>query len=216
MHCDLHRDQAPHLRGRLCPLVGRCQIEQPGEPRHAPGVGRELRQHLGPRHWGWEVAQADTGLPISVTSSQSVTCDWRFEVSSSGTVTQNGAYDLWVHDISNPDWGDEPTDEIMIWLYRSNNAGPISNAGSPVNAVNLAGTTWTLHRGQISGGWAVWSYVRNASVTAATLNIMDFVGDLVSRGYAQSDKYLSSIEAGTEVFVGQGQFDTTSFGCVIQ
>lgn len=167
-------------------------------------------------HWGWQIDQAQTGLPISVTSSQSVTCDWRFEVSSSGTVTQNGAYDLWVHDVSNPDWGNDPTDEIMIWLYRSNNAGPISNAGSPIENVSLAGATWTLHLGEISGQWKVWSYVRDSNATSATLDIMDFVGDLVDRGYVGTNKYLSSIEAGTEVFWGQGQFDTTSFGCLIE
>jgi hypothetical protein len=58
--------------------------------------------------------------------------------------------------------------------------------------------------------------VRNTSVTSATLNLNEFLQDLVTRGYVQSSKYLASIEAGTEVFIGQGQFDTTSWGCTIQ
>jgi hypothetical protein len=167
-------------------------------------------------HWGWDVSQAQTGLPIQISSNRTITCDWRFQVTSTGTVTQNGAYDLWVHSVANPTYNTTPTDEIMIWLYRSNNAGPISNNGTPIQNVSLGGTTWTLHRGIISGQWNVWSYVRNTNATSATLNLNEFLQDLMTRGYVQSSKYLASIEAGTEVFIGQGQFDTTSWGCTIQ
>jgi hypothetical protein len=167
-------------------------------------------------HWGWQVSRATTGLPIQISTNRRVGCDWSFQVTSVGTVTQNGAYDLWVHDIPNPDWPDDPTDEVMIWLYRSNGAGPISNNGSPIQNVNLEGATWTLHRGVISGQWNVWSYVRNANATDSSLNVMAFLQDLVSRGYLQGSKYLSSVEAGTEVFWGQGQFDTTSWSCAIE
>jgi hypothetical protein len=40
--------------------------------------------------------------------------------------------------------------------------------------------------------------------------------DLVSRGWMQNTKYLTSIQAGTEVFVGSGQFDTNGFYCRAQ
>jgi hypothetical protein len=41
--------------------------------------------------------------------------------------------------------------------------------------------------------------------------MQDFLGNLVSRGWVSNTKYLSSIEAGTEVFTGDGQLDTDSY-----
>lgn len=101
----------------------------------------------------------------------------------------------------------------MIWLYASGGAGPIGGTVAP--AASLAGAAWDLHRGN-NGRWNVDSYVRTTSTTSATLNIMDFLKDLVTRGYLTSAKYLSSIQAGTEVFVGTGELDTDSYYCTIQ
>jgi hypothetical protein len=45
---------------------------------------------------------------------------------------------------------------------------------------------------------------------------MDFLKDLTTKGWMSSSKYLTSIEAGTEVFVGTGRLDTDSYYCTIQ
>jgi hypothetical protein len=45
---------------------------------------------------------------------------------------------------------------------------------------------------------------------------MDFLKDVVSKGWMSSSKYLTSIQAGTEVFVGTGRLDTDSYYCTIQ
>ena len=94
----------------------------------------------------------------------------------------------------------------MIWLYRSGGAGPL---GTLQGTVNIAGTSWDLYRGNI--GWNVFSFVRRSNTTSATLHLQDFLNNLVSRGWVANTKYLSSIEAGTEVFTGNGQLDTDSY-----
>ncbi|MEU8189951.1 GH12 family glycosyl hydrolase domain-containing protein, partial [Micromonospora carbonacea] len=83
----------------------------------------------------------------------------------------------------------------MIWLYRSN----ASPAGCRQGTVTIAGTTWEIWRGYV-GTWNVYSYVRTSNTTNANLNIRDFTNDLVSRGWMSSSKYLTSVQAGPEIF----------------
>jgi hypothetical protein len=99
----------------------------------------------------------------------------------------------------------------MIWLYRAGGAGPL---GTFQATVNLAGTSWDLYRGNI--GWNVFSFVRRTNTTNQTLNIRDFLNHLVSRGWVSNSKYLTSVEAGTEVFIGNGRVDTNSYFCNVQ
>jgi len=153
-------------------------------------------------HWGWKTS--GTELPVRLNAGRDVYTDWRYRVSGSGTM--NVAYDLWLHDIPNPDWQHNPTDEVMVWLYRSGGAGPL---GTFQGTVTIAGTSWDLYRGDI--GWNVFSFVRRSNTTSATLHMQDFLNNLVGRGWVANTKYLSSIEAGTEVFVGDGQLDTDAY-----
>ena len=153
-------------------------------------------------HWGWKTS--GTELPVQLSANRDVFTDWRYRVSASGTF--NVAYDLWLHDIPNPDWPNNPTDEVMIWLYRAGGAGPL---GTFQGTVNIAGTNWDLYRGNI--GWNVFSFIRQSNTTAATLHMQDFLNNLVSRGWMSNTKYLSSIQSGTEVFTGSGRLDTDSY-----
>jgi hypothetical protein len=167
-------------------------------------------------HWGWKVT--NTGMPVLISSGKKITCGWDFTVTQSGGA-MNVAYDIFAHALSNPGTNDDPTDEIMIWLYTAGGAGPI---GTKQTAVSLAGTSWNLYRGTITDQttgqvrWNVFSYVRAANATTAVLNIVDFANDLVSRGWMQSSKYLSSVESGTEVFTGTGQLNTNGYYCRVQ
>ncbi len=161
-------------------------------------------------HWGWQVPSANTGLPVQLSAGRAITCAWTYQVPSSGTF--NVAYDLWAHDRNNPGTNDDPTDEIMIWLYRGGGAGAI---GTQQATATLAGTSWELYRGN-NGHWNVYSYVRAANTSSATLNLGEFLADLVGRGWMSGSKYLSSIEAGTEVFLGSGEIDTDQYYCTIE
>lgn len=162
-------------------------------------------------HWGWVIPAATTGLPIQLSAGNNVTCGWTFAVDGDGTM--NVAYDLWLHNTSNPDYATEPTDEVMIWLHRGGGAGPIGGVIDPGAAV--AGSAWDLHQGVVSS-WNVYSYVRHDNTTSATFDLMEFLNDLVDRNLLQTSKYLTSIEAGTEVFNGSGQLDTSAYYCTIQ
>jgi hypothetical protein len=160
-------------------------------------------------HWGWLVPSG-TGLPIQISAASNITCGWTFRVVPGGTI--NVSYDLWTHTVSNPNSTSSPADEIMIWLYRQG-AGPIGT--SQQTGVQIAATPWTLYRG-MNGTTNVYSYVRETNTTSATMNLMDFLNDLVSRTWLQSSKYLSSIQAGTEVYTGTGRLDTDTYYCTVQ
>ncbi|MER5219156.1 GH12 family glycosyl hydrolase domain-containing protein [Streptomyces flaveus] len=156
-------------------------------------------------HWGWKVDKASTELPVRVGDRKRVNTSWEFSVSS-GPGTMNVAYDLWLHSKNTADWQDQPTDEIMVWLNRQGGAGPL---GSKVGRVSLGGAMWDIYEGDI--GWKVHSFVRVANTTKATLNLDDFTQALVRRKLLSNDKYVSGIEAGTEVFRGKGRLDTKAF-----
>ncbi|MFJ9631014.1 endo-1,4-beta-glucanase [Streptomyces sp. NPDC101175] len=156
-------------------------------------------------HWGWKVDKAATGLPIRVGDRKPVRTSWDFSLSSDpGTL--DVAYDLWLHGKNTADWQDQPTDEIMIWLNRQGGAGPL---GTKYGSVSLGGAMWDIYQGDI--GWNVYSFVRRANTTKATLNIDDFTQALVRRKLLSNDKYLSGIESGTEVFKGSGRLDTKAY-----
>ncbi|MFG2785488.1 endo-1,4-beta-glucanase [Streptomyces prunicolor] len=156
-------------------------------------------------HWGWKVDKATTGLPVRVGDRKSVKTSWEFSLSSNpGTL--DVAYDLWLHSKNTADWADQPTDEIMIWLNRQGGAGPL---GTKYGSVSLDGAMWDIYQGDI--GWNVYSFVRTANTTKATLNIDDFTQALVRRKLLSNDKYVSGIESGTEIFKGSGRLDTKAY-----
>jgi hypothetical protein len=118
---------------------------------------------------------------------------------------------LWLHTISNPTYENQPTDEVMIWPYRAGGAGP---AGTLQATVSIGGSSWELYRGVV-GSWNVFSFVLTSNTGSVNLNLRDFLNNLVSRGWLQSSKYLTSVQAGTEVFIGNGRLDTTAYSVTI-
>ena len=179
-----------------------------GVKSHASGV-------LG-WHWGWEEDNGNTtssGLARQLSSNPSITCGWTYTVDAGGGV-MNVAYDLWTHSTEHPDYQGTPSHEIMIWLYSAGGAGPI---GSPTaTGLSIDGTVYTLWEGN-NGVNAVHSFIRdNPSATGDTIDIMSFMDDLIARGSVDASQYLTSIQAGTEVFSGAGRLDTSAYYCTIQ
>jgi hypothetical protein len=72
-------------------------------------------------HWGWRLS--NTGLPVQLAANRNINANWTYRVTQNGTNTMNVAYDLWLHPISNPNT-ENPSDEVMIWLFRAGGAGP--------------------------------------------------------------------------------------------
>jgi xyloglucan-specific endo-beta-1,4-glucanase len=168
-------------------------------------------------HWGWKTGSNGqrlvTALPLQLSTTKAVSCGWSFEVTQTSTSTMNVAYDLFAHTLANAGTNDDPTDEIMIWLYRGNGAGPL---GTKQNGTfSAGGGTYDLYTGD-NTRWKVHSYVRQANATTAVLDLMEFMRDLASRGLVVSSKYLSSVQAGSEIFSGEGQVQTNGFYCRVQ
>lgn len=155
-------------------------------------------------HWGWRLS--GTGLPVRLSDNRSVRTGWTYRVTNTGAATMNVAYDLWLHTRPDPTWEHNPSDEVMIWLHRTGGAAPV---GTRQATVRLGGASWDLYRGNI--GWNVFSFVRTSNTSSVTLDLRDFLNDLSGRGWLPRDKYLTSVQAGTEVFVGQGRLDTDSY-----
>ena len=159
-------------------------------------------------HWGWE--QTNTGLPFQLSENRNVTCGWTYSVSASGTF--NVAIDMFTS--PDPEGAGDPTEEIMVLLRDVEGSG--GGLGSQVADTNIAGTDWSLWSGT-NNVWNVYQFIRaTPSATGETLNLMEFLNDVVDRGLVPDSKYLLSVEAGSEVFDGSGTIDTSSFYCTIQ
>ncbi len=164
-------------------------------------------------HYGTIIPNSTTGLPVQLSANRNVTCAWSFTVTQSGTVIQNVSYDLWLHTMATPSYSQAGSDEVMIWLYKSGGAGPAGTR--QVQGLSLGGATWDLYEGNVSS-WVCHSFVRTANTNSARLNLMEFLQYLVSSRGLSSSKYLTGIEAGTEIFTGTGQLDTNGYTCTIQ
>jgi xyloglucan-specific endo-beta-1,4-glucanase len=168
--------------------------------------------------WHWGLRVANTGLPVQIAENRTILTGWDFTVtqSSTGPFSLNVAYDLWVHAIPNPGssgvGADQPSDEVMIWLDYAETVP----AGSPVAlAISLAGATWDLWEGPTQD-WTIHSFVRTTNTNSAALNIADFLNYLVTERGLDDTKYLTSIAAGTEILIGSGEVNTSSYYCSVQ
>lgn len=158
--------------------------------------------------WGWR--HTGTGLPVQLSANRNINTGYSYNVRHSGGA-MDVSYDMWLHPMSNPGSSTAPSDEVMIWTYRAGGAGP---AGTRQATVNLAGTSWDLYRGRITSGsssWNIYSFVRTSNTNSSAFNIRDFLNNLVGRGWMSSSKYLTSVQAGTEIFTGSGQLDVTNY-----
>jgi len=162
--------------------------------------------------WHWSTINAASQLPVQLSAGRDVNCTWSFRVASDSNASQNVAYDLWLYTSSTVGIRTQPTDEIMVWLYRINKDDPI---GTYQITVTLDGIEWDLYRGQ-NGTTNVFSFLSRDNRNCATLNLMDFLDDLVARTWVQNTKYLISVEAGTELVRGTGSVDTDYYSCSVQ
>jgi hypothetical protein len=162
------------------------------------------------KHWGKKWVNT-TGLPIQLSEKKNVNTSWKFSVRQQNPNKLDISYDLWLYTISNPTNASNPSDELIIWLYRAGGAGPV---GTCQATVKIDGASWDLYKGNV--GWNVFSFVRKTNTTSAKLNLKDFYKDLISTGLLSRSRYLSSVEAGAEIFTGNGQLDTASYSVAVQ
>ena len=58
--------------------------------------------------------------------------------------------------------------------------------------------------------WPVYSFIRTVNTKTQKLDLTNFFQYLISAGLSSS-VYLLSVEAGAEVFTGEGRLDTTLY-----
>lgn len=155
-------------------------------------------------HWGWK--SDATGLPVRLSARTPVRTKWSFEVTEQKASVYNVAYDLWLHDTAETDYRSTPKHEVMVWLNKAGGAGPL---GTLRQRVKIAGAYWDLYSGTTS--WNVYSFVRVGSTTSADFDLNDFLQALIRRKLVSRTDYLSGVEAGSEVFTGKAQLDTTAY-----
>jgi hypothetical protein len=157
--------------------------------------------------YGCHYANCSSGsiLPLRATDPRFAGIQTSVGMSYPGSGQWDAAYDIWFDPTPRTD-GQNTGAEIMVWV---NHAGAPQPVGSRVGTVSLAGGTWDVWFGNI--GWNVISYVRTPGTGSVSFAPATFLGDAVSRGYAQTSWYLTSIQAGFEPWTGGQGLAVNSF-----
>ncbi|MEE3650147.1 glycoside hydrolase [Brenneria sp. HEZEL_4_2_4] len=161
--------------------------------------------------WHWTAGYtAGSGFPTKLASNKNINTKVTYSIKAKGTY--NAAYDIWFHNTDKATWSSTPTDELMIWLNNTQ-AGPL---GTYVETVNIGGTRWKVSKGWLDAGngkgWNVFSFVRTANTSKASLNIKNFTDYLVNnKKWMNNAKYVSSVEFGTEIYQGAGSMTISNW-----
>jgi hypothetical protein len=158
-------------------------------------------------HWGWKVP--GSGLPVQLSARTPVKTHWACRVTDSGRSVYDVAYDLWLHGTAAPTYSSTPKAGVMVWLARAGGAGLL---GAESARLSLDGAMWDLYVGSTdTSGWPVYSFVKERGTTDARYDLQDFLQALVRRGHLNGRQYLSSVEAGTEVFTSAAHPGTSAY-----
>ncbi|MEV5427948.1 cellulose binding domain-containing protein [Streptomyces sp. NPDC052701] len=126
-----------------------------------------------------------------------------------GDAVYNASYDIWLDPTPRTD-GVNRT-EIMIWF---NKVGPIQPIGSQVGTATVGGRTWQVWTGS-NGSNDVISFVAPSAISSWSFDVMDFVRQAVTRGMAQNDWYLTSVQAGFEPWQNGAGLAVNSFSSTV-
>ncbi|MFF5980523.1 cellulose binding domain-containing protein [Streptomyces olindensis] len=121
----------------------------------------------------------------------------------------NASYDIWLDPTPRTD-GVNRT-EIMIWFNR---VGPIQPIGSRVATASVGGRSWEVWTGS-NGSNDVISFVAPSAISGWSFDVMDFVDQAVARGMAQSNWYLTSVQAGFEPWQNGAGLAVNSFSSTV-
>ncbi|MFF9179139.1 cellulose binding domain-containing protein [Streptomyces sp. NPDC014793] len=121
----------------------------------------------------------------------------------------DAAYDIWLDPTPRTD-GVNRT-EIMIWFNR---VGSVQPVGSQVGTATVAGRQWQVWSGN-NGSNDVLSFVAPSAIASWNFDVMDFARQAVSRGLAQNNWYLTSVQAGFEPWQNGTGLAVTSFSSTV-
>jgi hypothetical protein len=148
-----------------------------------------------------------TTLPAQVSTISSAPSSISYGYVSGAVY--NASYDIWLDPTPRTD-GVNRT-EIMIWFNR---VGPIQPIGSPTGTATVGGRTWEVWTGS-NGSNDVISFVAPSAISSWSFDVMDFVDQTVARGMAQSNWYLTSVQAGFEPWQNGAGLAVNSFSSAV-
>ncbi|MFC8362897.1 cellulose binding domain-containing protein [Streptomyces griseorubiginosus] len=148
-----------------------------------------------------------TNLPAQLSSISSAPSGISYSYVSGAVY--DAAYDIWLDPTPRTD-GVNRT-EIMIWFNR---VGSVQPVGSVVGSATVGGRQWQVWSGN-NGGNDVLSFVAPSTIDSWNFDVMDFVRQAVSRGLAQNNWYLTSIQAGFEPWQNGAGLAVNSFSSTV-
>jgi hypothetical protein len=148
-----------------------------------------------------------TKLPAQLSTISSAPSSISFDYVNNAVY--DAAYDIWLDPTPRTD-GVNRT-EIMIWFHKVGNVQPI---GSPVATATVGGRSWQVWSGN-NGTNDVLSFVAPSAITSWNFDVMDFARQAVSRGLAQNNWYLTSVQAGFEPWQNGAGLAVTSFSSTV-
>lgn len=143
-------------------------------------------------------------MPIRVSEITSADSGVDFAYPDGGTGAYNATYDIWLDPTPRTDGQNGA--EVMIWLNRQ---GPVQPIGERIGEATIEGRDWEVWYG--NQGWHVVSFVSPEPVASYHFSPLAFIDDLVSRGYIDESWYLTSLQAGFELWTGGTGLAVTSF-----
>ena len=177
-------------------------------------------------------------LPLQITGIAAAVSSWTTDQSQVAAAdVYNVSYDLWFNSQQQIPAGAEPDrTELMVWLNKQGmiNNGPVTPVGNPATSgtpVLLDNATWDVWLAppdpSVNRPWNVVSYVLKTPTASIThsgvtqLDLLAFINDATSRsctdgsGTVQpcldSSSFLTSAEAGFEIWQGGAHLTTNSF-----
>ncbi len=144
-------------------------------------------------HWG----TCTTSNPFPIEESNIASATTSVSITQPSGSANDAAYDIWFNQTSTTS-GQPNGTEVMIWL---NHQGSIQPFGSQVATATIGGASWDVWTGNQSS-WKIVSYVAATPVTSASLNLLPFFADAVSRGSLESSWWLIDVEYGFEIWTG--------------
>lgn len=154
----------------------------------------------------------NSGMPKQKSAIRSAPSNWSISVPSSGS--WNAAYDIWFNKTSSAS-GQNNGAEMMIWLNSRN----VQPAGSRVATnVSIAGAQWDVWYTPVSGSGITWNYIaykRTSGTSSVNFDLNAFFNDAQNRGYIQSSWWVTSVQAGFELWANGVGLRTNSFGVTI-
>jgi Glycosyl hydrolase family 12 len=154
----------------------------------------------------WGVCSPHTRLPLRISKIKSLLTTWHTKMPSKGS--WGAGYDIWF-DRKRVTSGQSGGAELMIWL----NSRGFGVSSWPV--VTVDHQKWHLEHWVTEGHGKKWNYIQfrrvHATKKVTNLNVRAFIAAAERKGLIRNSWWLTSVEAGFEIWRGGVGLSTKSF-----